>query len=119
MVKSDGAGLAAPQIGIPERIIAVQERGKIGVYANPEIIKRSPAMQLYEEGCLSVPGKFGIVERHKRITLRALDRHGRRVELELSGFLAVAFQHEIDHLDGVLFIDKVKEYTQGGSGVRV
>ncbi len=119
MVKADGVGLAAPQIGIPERIIAVQEREKIGVYANPEIVKRSPAMQLGEEGCLSVPGKFGTVERHKRITLRALDRHGRRVEIECSGFPAVVFQHEIDHLDGVLFIDKVKEYTQGGHGIRV
>lgn len=119
MVNADGVGLAAPQIGIQERIIAVQEREKIGVYANPEIVKRSPATQLGEEGCLSVPRKFGMVERAKRVTVRALDRHGRRVELELSNFPAVIFQHEIDHLDGVLFIDKVKEYTKGGSGVRV
>lgn len=119
MVVSDGVGLAAPQIGIQERIIAVQERDKIGVYANPEIIKRSPAMQIGEEGCLSVPGVFGTVERNKRITVRAYDRHGRKVELELSNFPAVIFQHEIDHLDGVLFIDKVKEYIKNGDGVRV
>ena len=119
MVISDGVGLAAPQIGIQERIIAVQEKNKIGIYANPEIIKRSPAMQIDEEGCLSVPGIYGMVERHKRVTVRAYDRHGRRVELELSGFPAVIFQHEIDHLDGVLFIDKVKEYTKGGTGVKV
>lgn len=119
MVKADGVGLAAPQIGISERIIAVQEKDRIGVYANPEILKRSPAQQIGEEGCLSVPGVFGMVERSKRITVRAVDRHGRKVEMDLSGFPAVVWQHEIDHLDGVLFIDKVKEYTQGGAGVRV
>jgi peptide deformylase len=119
MVVADGVGLAAPQIGIKERIIAVQEKEKIGVYANPEILKRSPATQIGEEGCLSVPGVFGTVERAKRITVRAIDRHGRTVEMELSGFPAVIFQHEIDHLDGVLFIDKVKEYTNDGKGVKV
>ena len=119
MVKADGVGLAAPQIGISERIIAVQEKEKVAVYANPEIIKRSTAMQITEEGCLSVPGVFGMVERAKRITVRALDRHGRRVEMELSNFPADVFQHEVDHLDGILFIDKVKEYTQGGKDVRI
>lgn len=119
MVKADGVGLAAPQIGISERIIAVQEKDRIGVYANPEILKRSPAQQIGEEGCLSVPGVFGMVERSKRITVRAVDRHGRKVEMDLSGFPAVVFQHEVDHLDGVLFIDKAKEYTQGGHGVKV
>lgn len=119
MVVADGVGLAAPQIGIQERIIAVQERDGIGVYANPEITKRSDATQIGEEGCLSVPGTFGVVERAKRITVTALNRHGRRVEMNLSGFPAVVFQHEIDHLDGILFIDKMKEQTKGGKGVRV
>lgn len=119
MIVADGVGLAAPQIGLQERIIAVLEKDKIGVYANPEILKTSQAMQTGEEGCLSVPGVFGMVERHKRVTVRAVDRHGRRVEMELSGFQAVIFQHEIDHLDGVLFIDKAKAFTQGGSGVKV
>jgi peptide deformylase len=119
MIIADGVGLAAPQVGISERIIAVQERDRIGVYANPEILKRSPSQQTGEEGCLSVPGTFGMVDRAKRITVRAIDRHGRTVEMDLSGFPAVVWQHEIDHLDGVLFIDKVKEYTQGGHGVRV
>ncbi|HWQ99875.1 MAG TPA: peptide deformylase [Candidatus Methylomirabilis sp.] len=119
MVKSDGVGLAAPQIGRHERIIAIQERERIGVYVNPEILKASPALQIGEEGCLSVPGTYGTVERHKRIRIRALDRHGRTVEFDVSGFPAVVFQHEIDHLNGVLFIDKVKEFTRGESKVRV
>ena len=119
MLKADGVGLAAPQIGISERIIAVLERDRISVYANPVIIKKSHAIQMSEEGCLSVPGIFGIVERAKRVTVQAIDRHGRKIEMDLSGFPAVIFQHEIDHLDGVLFIDKVKEYTKGGEGVRV
>jgi peptide deformylase len=115
MVESDGVGLAAPQIGLPKRIIAVQEKDVIGVYVNPEILKASPSMDEGEEGCLSVPGKFGMVDRHKRITVRAVDRHGRKVELKLIGFPAVVWQHEIDHLNGILFIDKVKRWTQGGS----
>lgn len=119
MIVSDGVGLAAPQIGISERIIAVQERDHIGIYANPEILKRSPAMQTGEEGCLSVPGIFGTVERHKRIRIRAYDRHGRRIERDISGFPAVVFQHEIDHLDGILFVDNVKEYIKSGVGIKV
>lgn len=119
MVKSDGVGLAAPQIGRLERIIAVLEREKIGIYVNPEIVKTSTIMQTGEEGCLSVPGKFGLVERHKRVRIRAIDRHGRKVEFDASGFPAVVFQHEIDHLNGVLFIDKVKEYTRGESKLKV
>lgn len=119
MIVADGVGLAAPQIGIQERIIAVQERNGVAVYANPEIMKRSPTTQEGEEGCLSVPGVFGIVERAKRVTVRAYNRHGRRVEMNLSGFPAVVFQHEIDHLDGVLFIDKMKEQTKARKGVKV
>lgn len=115
MVAEDGVGLAAPQIGLGKRIIAVQEKDAIGVYVNPEILKASPSMQEDEEGCLSVPGKFGMVDRHKRITVRAIDRHGRAIELKLSGFPAVIWQHEIDHLNGILFIDKVKTWTQGGN----
>lgn len=114
MLESDGVGLAAPQIGFQKRIIAVQEKDGVGVYVNPEIVKTSPSMQEGEEGCLSVPGKFGIVERHKRIHVRAIDRHGRRVEFKLSGFPAVVWQHETDHLNGILFIDKVKTWTEGG-----
>ena len=79
---------------------------------NPVITKRSDAMVEREEGCLSVPGQFGIVMRHKRVTVEALNRHGRRVTLELKNFPAIVFQHEIDHIEGVLFVDKVVRMTR-------
>lgn len=113
MVASDGVGLAAPQIGMKKRIIAVQEKDRISVYINPEVLKASRSMQENEEGCLSVPGVYGIVERPKRIRVRAIDRHGRKTEFNISGFPATVIQHEIDHLDGILFIDKVKKITKG------
>jgi peptide deformylase len=109
MVESDGVGLAATQIGLNKRIIAVLEGEQISVYANPEIIKRSSATIENEEGCLSVPGVYGVVERAKKIRFRAVNRHGRKVEFDASGFQGTIYQHEIDHLDGVLFIDKAKE----------
>jgi peptide deformylase len=119
VIKSDGVGLAATQIGLPERVIAVLEHNRFSVYANPEIIKKSPAMQIDEEGCFSVPGVYGTVNRHKRVRIRALDRHGRRVEFDASNFQAAIFQHEIDHLDGILFIEKVIEITHSKSKIRV
>jgi peptide deformylase len=74
-------------------------------YINPVIVKQSEAVQESEEGCLSVPGKFGKILRYKRLVVEALNRHGRRVRLDLRGFPAVVMQHEIDHLDGKLYID--------------
>jgi peptide deformylase len=109
MVNSNGVGLAANQIGISKRIIAVLEKRTVSVYVNPEIIKTSSATMESEEGCLSVPGVFGIVDRAKRIRVRALDRHGRHVEFNVAGFPATIFQHEIDHLNGILFTDKAKQ----------
>lgn len=110
---ADGVGLAAPQVGRNERIIIVNGKFGAQAYINPEITKRSDATAIDEEGCLSVPGVWGLVERAKRVSVTALDRHGRRVERDCKGLDAVIFQHEIDHLDGILFIDKVKEYTRG------
>jgi peptide deformylase len=115
MVESDGVGLAAPQIGMKKRIIAVDEGETFGVYINPEVIKKSTALQENEEGCLSVPGVYGIVERSRRIRVRAVTRHGRKTEFDVSGFRAAVFQHEIDHLDGILFIDKTKKITRGSA----
>lgn len=109
MITSDGVGLAAPQIGLQKRIIAVLEKEKINLYINPEIIKSSSALQESKEGCLSVPGVYGVVDRPKRVRVRALNRHGRVVEFNASGFVATIFDHEIDHLNGVLFIDKMRE----------
>lgn len=112
MVKSDGIGLAATQIGLNKRIIAVLEGDAIGVYANPEIIKSSSTLIENEEGCLSVPGVYGLVDRAKKIRFRAINRHGRKVEFDAFNFQGTIYQHEIDHLNGILFIDKAKS-TRG------
>lgn len=112
MIEADGIGLAATQIGLNKRIIAVLEGEQISVYANPEIIKASTTTIENEEGCLSVPGVYGIVDRAKKIRFRAINRHGRKVEFDASGFQGTIYQHEIDHLNGILFIDKAKS-TRG------
>lgn len=106
MIAEDGIGLAAPQVGKHWRVIIVTRHGKPGVFINPVITKRSLRKVKIEEGCLSVPGINGIVQRHKGITLEALDRHGEPIIIETDDFDAVIFQHEIDHLDGILFIDR-------------
>ncbi len=113
MWAKDGVGLASPQVGINKRVIVVTQKNKGVVYINPEITKHSDATATDEEGCLSVPNVWGLVERSKKVSLRALDRHGRRVEINAKGLEAVIFQHEIDHINGILFIDKVKEFTRG------
>jgi len=114
MFKEDGVGLAAPQVGRNERLIVVNRKEGPEVFINPEITKASKEMQTGTEGCLSVPGGvWGIVERHKRISIRALNRHGRTVEFSAKGMDAVVFQHEIDHIDGILFIDKATEIVEG------
>lgn len=113
MFKEDGVGLAAPQVGRNIRVIAVNGRGGAEIYINPTIIKASAAVENGEEGCLSVPHVWGIVERHKKVTVHALTRHNRKVTLDVKGFDAVVFQHEIDHINGILFIDKAKEITKG------
>lgn len=118
MLVKDGVGIASPQVGRNIRAIVVNIDNKIECYINPEIAKVSEAMIEGEEGCLSVPGIYGLVDRHKRITVRAINRHGRRVELDLRNFPAVVFQHEIDHLNGILFIDKMKQKT-GDSGKHI
>lgn len=106
MAVENGVGLAAPQIGIHKRLIIVEDNGKVDAYINPEITKTSLRTVSSEEGCLSVPGVFGLVKRHKHIRLQAIDRHGNKIELKAGGLTSRAFQHEIDHLDGILFIDK-------------
>jgi peptide deformylase len=109
-----GVGLASPQIGNNIRAVAIrpQAHDKAEILINPEIIKASETMLESEEGCLSVPGVYGLVQRHKKITVRALNRHGRRIEFEAKNFPAFVVQHEIDHLDGILFIDKSKKTVE-------
>ena len=109
MRAADGVGLAAPQVGILRRIVVIEtpEDGLIELI-NPKIIAFA-GEQRTEEGCLSVPGKFGVTVRPMHVTVRALNRNGETIEIKGSGLLAKAFCHEIDHLDGVLYIDKAEE----------
>ncbi len=109
---SDGVGIAAPQIGRNIRAIVVQLPTGPECFINPEITKTSSKTVESEEGCLSVPGKFGIVDRFTKISVRAMNRHGRRISFEAKKFPAIVFQHEIDHLNGILFIDKAKKIVK-------
>ena len=107
MFKANGVGLAAPQVGILKRVAVVCVDGeKIYELVNPVIVKES-GKQIGPEGCLSVPGRQGEVARPEKITVEAQDRNGNKKVYKLSGFIAVAFCHEIDHLNGTIYIDKV------------
>src|SRR5437763_7220327 len=112
MYAAPGIGLAAPQVGILLRIFVVdlsvgRDPSALLVMINPEFIDRD-GMQLEEEGCLSVPGFNATVVRPSRVVVKGLDRMGQPVEREGTGLLARAFQHEIDHLDGMLFVDRLR-----------
>lgn len=106
---ADGAGLAAPQVGVRRRVvIVVDENDKMIELINPEIIEQS-GHQHELEGCLSVPGRWGYTDRPMHVTVRAMDREGNLFTVSGSGLTARAFCHEIDHLDGILFIDHAEE----------
>ena len=116
MRAAHGLGLAAPQVGVAQRLAVVEisendpegnPHRKTYVLINPEIIKPSPETWENPEGCLSIPGWRGVVQRPLKITVKALDRDGNRVKFDAEGMLARAIQHEVDHLDGVLYIDKL------------
>jgi peptide deformylase len=112
-----GVGLAAPQINVSQRVIVVEygneedEEAPIKLYAlvNPEISRASQETVVGTEGCLSIPGFAGEVERLASITIKAQNRHGQPVRVKAKGWLARIFQHEVDHLDGILFTDRAKE----------
>ena len=104
MYAAQGIGLAAPQVGRRERIAVIDVDEQPLVFINPEILSRDSSAR-DEEGCLSIPEVYGEVERPAEVTVRALDREGNPFELSASGLLARCIQHEIDHLDGKLFID--------------
>lgn len=108
MLKKDGLGLAAPQINQSIRLIAVRHKDGELAMLNPKIIKKSLLKEWDEEGCLSVPNIFGEVKRCKKITVKYLDPQGKTHQLSGEGLFARVIQHEIDHLDGILFIDKAK-----------
>jgi len=118
MRDAPGVGLAAPQIGLSERLIVIEyhEREedeekedapkKVWAVLNPEIVKSSEETLMGVEGCLSIPGLVGEVERHAMVQVRGLNRHGKPMKVKAQGWLARIFQHEIDHLNGVLFTDR-------------
>ena len=105
MYKTDGVGLAAPHVGVSKRIIVVDDGNGLQALINPQIIK-AEGSQWGPEGCLSVPGYFGDVERYEKVTVTAIDPNNKKLRIEAEGFLARIFQHEIDHLEGHLFIEK-------------
>lgn len=116
----DGAALAAPQIGVPLRIFilsrkvfapkdGVENNDEHFVFINPHIVKRSKRKHRVDEGCLSVRGKYGTIMRSTNVTIEAYDEHGAKFIRGAGGLMAQAFQHETDHLDGVLFIDSAGE----------
>jgi len=108
MVENDGIGLAAPQVGQTIRLIVVStNNGPLALF-NPVIIKKSLTKEWGEEGCLSIPKTFGDVKRYKSIRCQFIDAQGKDRAIDAKGLLARVIQHEIDHIDGVLFIDKAK-----------
>ena len=108
MYEADGAGLAAPQVGILKRAVVIDVGEGLVELVNPEILSEE-GTQMCIEGCLSVPGRRGKVERPEKVRVHAQDRKGRHIELEAEGFLANAVCHELDHLNGIVYVDKMIE----------
>lgn len=112
MYDAPGIGLAAIQIGVPRRMLVIDvsregEEKQPQVFINPEIVKSSNERSVYEEGCLSIPDYYAEVERPAVVSVKYLDRSGKEQTVEADGLLATCLQHEIDHLNGVLFIDYI------------
>ena len=118
MYADRGVGLAAPQVGILKRVIVIDaeqsedeeghhQRGNPICLINPEITSKSEETIFFCEGCLSVPGQSADVERHQKIKVRYINKAGQTLEIEAEDYLAVVLQHEIDHLDGILYIDRL------------
>lgn len=116
VVEAEGLGLAAPQIGVPRRVIVViepsgEERNYFAL-VNPEIVSAC-GEEAAEEGCLSLPGIYEKVKRPQSVVVKGLDRTGKQVTVEATGIMARAFCHEIDHLDGVMFVDRIGMVRKG------
>ena len=111
MREAPGVGLAAPQVGVPLRVIVVEYEDELYTVVNPEIVKATGDIT-DEEGCLSAPNWQGPVARASSVLVKGRDRNGREVRIKADGWLARIFQHEVDHLDGILFLDKVQDKTK-------
>ena len=111
LIKAEGVGLAAPQVGVLRRVFIVDFDGKYFECINPVIISEK-GKQIGQEGCLSIKGKYGTVERPMRVIVKAFDRFGKPFTVTAEGFLARAFCHEYDHLNGTLYIDKAVEVME-------
>lgn len=114
MYDAPGIGLAAIQVGEPRRLLVIDVAGKDEepdpkIFINPEIVAKSDELSVYEEGCLSIPDYYAEVERPARVTVTYQDLTGEKREIEADGLLATCLQHEVDHLDGVLFIDYISK----------
>jgi len=125
MRDAPGVGLAAPQVGVSERVIVVEyfeneqaeeaeeeAQKKVWAMVNPEIVKASQETVMGVEGCLSIPSLVGEVERHEALQIKGLNRHGQPMRVKAQGWLARIFQHEIDHLNGVVFTDRAVKVWQ-------
>lgn len=112
MEEAEGVGLAAPQVGVLERIFIAQVQGEVREFINPEILEKSEETEDGWEGCLSVPYIHALVPRARRVRITALDRKGHRFWLDLEGFDARVVQHELDHLDGLLILDRGKKFYE-------
>ena len=108
MYDANGVGLAAPQIGISKKIIVIDVGSGLIEIINPEIIEESDQRYIDQEGCLSIPEQTGKVKRSKEVTVKGLNRDGKEIEVKGKALLARALQHEIDHLQGKLFIDRLE-----------
>ena len=106
MYKTDGVGLAAPQVNVSKRIIVLDDGNGLIEVINPEIVKKEGS-PVGLEGCLSVPELFGDVERYDKIEVHGINRNNKKIKIKAEGFLARIFQHEIDHLNGILFVEKL------------
>lgn len=108
---SGGTGLAGNQAGLDLSLIVIEVENRIFKLANPEIIKREGSVS-FDEGCLSFPGLELEIKRNKKVWISALDHEGKPIKIEAEGFLAVIFQHEIDHIEGIAFVDKVSFWNR-------
>jgi len=115
MYSAPGIGLAATQVDVHERVIVIdvsEERDELRVFINPQILELSSDSKVFEEGCLSVPGFYAEVERPDRVRVKALDEHGKEFTIDAEGLLSVCIQHEIDHLNGRVFVEYLSRLKQ-------